>query len=485
MTGRAAVPPSAPPSGNRSRIETFRRGLDAAGFDAAAVRGLLHADTELLARPGEAPVYERRLAAAAPALAVLIRLFVLDLPVDAAVAEPALGTETLAALNELGLTEDAGGRLAARVRLVPHDDLLIASDCVSATMPDHVAAVHRPSATLAGLTMRRPVATALDVGTGNGIQALLLATHSDRVVATDVNERALAFAEFNAALNGRSNIEVRAGSFLEPVRGEQFELIVCNPPYVISPESELVFRDSGLPGDSVSEQLVRAIPEYMTEGGFATVMLSWIAGDDVTARPRSWLESTGCDAWLVHTGTDDPLTAAASWNRSGPAEVYAARIAAWLEYYASLGIEALAYGAAVLRRREGGDTWVRAAELPVNRLWPASEHLERLFAAQELLASDVLDRPLAVVPAAFVDRTSRLEGGDWRSAGATIRLESGIGFGVNLDVYGSALVETLDGSAPVRERIRPLSAKLGVPEQELTVFADALVRHLVERGFVC
>ena len=484
MTGRAATPPSAPPSGTRCRIETFRRRLDAAGFDAAAVRNLLHADTELLARPGEAPVHERRLAAAPPALAVLIRLFVLDLPVDVAVAERALRTETLEALNELGLAEEAEGRLAARVRLVPHDDLLIASDCVSSTMPDHVAAVHRPSATLASLTMRRPVATALDVGTGNGIQALLLATHSERVVATDVNERALAFAEFNAALNCRSNVELRAGSFLEPVRGEQFELIVCNPPYVISPESDLIFRDSGLPGDSVSEQLVRALPEHMTDGGFASVMLSWIAGEDVTARPRSWLQSTGCDAWLVHTGTDDPLTAAASWNRSGPAETYAERIAAWLEYYAGLGIEALAYGAAVLRRRSGGNTWVRTAELPANRLWPASEHLERLFAVEEILASDVLDRPLAVVPEAFVDRTSRLEGSEWSSAGATIRLETGIGFGVNLDVYGAALVEMLDGSAPLRERIPPLSARLGIPEQELKVFAEALVRHLVERGFV-
>jgi Methylase of polypeptide chain release factors len=55
--------------------------------------------------------------------------------------------------------------------------------------------VHRPSVTLASLTVRRDVASALDVGTGCGVQALLAAKHAERVVATDINERALAFAD--------------------------------------------------------------------------------------------------------------------------------------------------------------------------------------------------------------------------------------------------------------------------------------------------
>ena len=117
--------------------------------------------------------------------------------------------------------------------------------------------MQRPSNTLANLTVRRPVARALDVGTGNGIQALLASRHAEHVVATDVNERALAFARFNLALNGVSNVELRQGSFLEPVEGERFDLVVANPPYVISPESSFVFRDSGLGRDRVSELVVR------------------------------------------------------------------------------------------------------------------------------------------------------------------------------------------------------------------------------------
>ena len=480
-TGRAAVSP-APPSGAPAAVAPVRAQLDAAGFSAAAVRAALHADTELLSSAGDVATHDRRLADVPAPLAALIRLFVLDLPVALDEGERALTTAGLDNLAQVGLVAEADGRLIAAARIVPHDDLLVASDCVRSTAPDHVAAVHRPSATLASLTMRRQIATTLDVGTGNGIQALLAARHSGTVVATDVNERALQFAEFNAALNGVANIEVRAGSFFEPVHGERFDLVVCNPPYVISPETEHIFRDSGMPGDTVSEQVVSELPAHLAEDGFATAMLSWIAGDDATARPCSWLAASGCDAWLIHTGTEDPLTAATAWNRAH-VDRSPERLDAWLSYYAELGIDAVAYGAAILHRRNGGG-WVRTAELPANRLWPASEHLERLFAAHELLAGDVLALPLALVRGAFVDRTERLDGGRWTYAGATVRLESGIGFGVNLDRFGSALVALLDGAAPVRDRLGPLAGELRIPEQDLEAFAAQLVGHLVEHGFV-
>ena len=79
---------------------------------------------------------------------------------------------------------------------------------------------------------------ALDVGTGNGIQAVLASRHAGAVVATDVSERALAFAEFNCDLNDADNVELRLGSFLEPAAGERFGLVVSNPPFAISPDHD-------------------------------------------------------------------------------------------------------------------------------------------------------------------------------------------------------------------------------------------------------
>ena len=57
------------------------------------------------------------------------------------------------------------------------------------------------------------------------------------------DERALAYARFNAALAGVA-LDLRAGSMLEPVRGETFDLVVSNPPFVITPRGGAT-ADSG------------------------------------------------------------------------------------------------------------------------------------------------------------------------------------------------------------------------------------------------
>ena len=158
------------------------------------------------------------------------------------------------------------------------------------------------------------------------MQALLAAEHSGHVVATDINERALHFARFNAILNGVENVEFRHGSFFEPVAGERFGLVVCNPPYVVTPDVEFWFRDGGLDDDAVSERVAEELPSALDEGGFGTMTASWVqSGEAPGERPRSWLSGTGCDVCVVHTGTDDPLTTAAAWNREALPEELPAR----------------------------------------------------------------------------------------------------------------------------------------------------------------
>ncbi len=66
-----------------------------------------------------------------------------------------------------------------------------------------VLGVGGASTTLAGITVRTPVATALDLGTGSGIQALHASRHATRVTATDVNPRALHITALTLALSGR------------------------------------------------------------------------------------------------------------------------------------------------------------------------------------------------------------------------------------------------------------------------------------------
>jgi methylase of polypeptide subunit release factors len=454
-----------------------------AGYDGATIARRLRATGEPIYSHRDLVVHRRRLAVDPDALAALLTLLVLGDPLPAAEAERLLG-DGAALLVEHRLAEERGGALHGLARVVPHDDLLIASDRLDVETADRVAGVHRPSATLSHLTIRRPVERALDVGTGNGIQALLLSRHAERVVATDVNERALAFAEFNLALNGADNVELRSGSLLQPVAGERFACVVSNPPYVISPDSLYVYRDSGLPGDSVSAELARGLPDVLEPGGFATLMASWVqTGDDPAARPREWLDDR-CDAWILHTTTDDALTNAAVWNRDAIDDLdeLGATIDRWTSYYRDEGIETLAYGALVLRRRGGGgsEAWSRAAGLPAKPLERASTHLLRLFAgvdAAEAGVEALLDLRLAPAPAVRFEQVVSPHDG-WTVTSAVVELREGLGFRADVDEPTLRLLRALDGSLTAREAV---VASLGAEALEA---APAILRRMVETGFL-
>ena len=265
----------------------------------------------------DASAHNRRLPRDATGTA--IRLFFLELPVPLGEAQRALGKRGIQALERTGLAR-AGARVVPRARIAPVDGLLIASDRLSTDPtddPTDYVSTYSPTARLCDLLTPRPRSKrALDVGTGNGIHALLAARHSRRVVATDVNPRALAFTELNAALSGLDNVECRRGSLFEPVEGERFDLIVCNAPYVVSPERRWTYRDGALEGDELSERVVRGAAAQLDEGGFATVCVTWLGGDPEVPDERvaEWVDGSGCDAWILPLDESTPLEYAERWN---------------------------------------------------------------------------------------------------------------------------------------------------------------------------
>ncbi len=387
--------------------------------------------------------------------------------------------------------------MQALVRIVPHDELLIASDrhapAGGSARSDHVAGVHHPSLTLSRLTVRRQVQATLDVATGCGIQAVLAARHSERVVATDVNARALEFATFNARLNGIENVEFREGSFFEPVRGSRFGLVVCNPPYMISPESEFLFRDSGLSGDTVSRQVVREAPAALEEGAFAQLLVSWIVepGDHWSSPLRAWIEGSGCDAWLLHHGTDDPIAHTGRWLRheaETDLEAYAAAAERWLAYFERLGIEQIAVGAVVLRRRSGTN-WVRADELPGERLRPASDHILRVFATNDFLAGApderaLLDERPALAKPARLEQHAVFHEREWRTGEISLSLEDGLGFRASLDPTVAAMLTELDGKRTLGEIAAELARIEGVGRAALEQALRPVAREMLAAGFL-
>jgi len=196
-----------------------------------------------------------------------------------------------------GLAE-VGDQVVPHARLLPIGKLLLASDGFSrdADDPADYVATYTPTArVLDSLTPRPRVERALDVGTGSGIHALLAAQHAGQVIATDVNPRALAYTTLNAALNGLHNIECRQGSLFEPVEGETFGLVTCNAPYVVSPETRWVYRDSEFSEDGVSERVLLAAAAHLTVDGYAAMLVSWLAFDEKVPDERviGWAEASG------------------------------------------------------------------------------------------------------------------------------------------------------------------------------------------------
>src|SRR4051794_27234712 len=190
-----------------------------------------------LARNHTVPA-ERSLAEREDALATLIRLWPLQRPVTQSAAAAALPglVEPLIRAGILTPTRDeSNATLQAAVDLRPYatedadffvfSDLTPGLDSRAAPMrPDYVLGLSSASSTLAQLTVRRSVGTALDLGTGCGVQTLHLAAHAQTITATDVNARALDLAAATLTLNG-VEAKLLNGSLYEPVRDRRFDLI--------------------------------------------------------------------------------------------------------------------------------------------------------------------------------------------------------------------------------------------------------------------
>jgi methylase of polypeptide subunit release factors len=479
------------PNADLDAAETLGHALRAVGYGTEAIEELLGDEGPSVDRE-ETAVFERRLPHSP--VANTIRLFLLQRPVDSADARAALGPDGVDAAVRIGLATEDGGRLVPRARVVPTEGLLLAFDTFSLGEDDPPGWVGSFSPTaywLAALTPRGHVERALDIGTGNGAHALLAAGHADRVVATDVNPRALAFTTVSAAMNEIDNVETRLGSLFEPVAGETFDLITCNAPYVVSPERRWQYRDGGLPGDQLSERVVREAPAHLTEEGHATVLVSWLAEseDDPDARLQGWLAANGCDVWVLGLSGADPLDHAAGWNEhvSDDPDELAAILDEWTSYFDALGAGWITEGAVLMRKRDGGYNIVRADPADEDDLEFASDQVERVFAALALIAesgvASLLDAELTLADEVqFHQELDRR--GDVRDI--RIVLDEGTCPEVELPLEVAELLTSLDGATTLARAIERTARRLELSKRETSELRhDALrvVRDLFEQGF--
>ena len=481
---------------NPAAITAFREVLDRHGFagprtvDAIGSPlpfGKSHLRDDL-------PLYLRRLAAPTP-INTLVKLFALDRSVDAASAREAFAPLDLEDVIDIGLVENGPLGVKARLRVSMYEDLLLAHDAydeATKTMrPDHVLDVNPTTVALANLTVRRPVARALEIGTGCGALALRASRHAGHVVGTDTNPRALNVAVFNAAMNGITNVEWRLGSLFDAVAGERFDLIFCNPPYVISPDSKLIFRDGGRRGDALCEEIVRRAPSYLNDDGFATVLINWVvrANEEWQAPLRRWVDGNGCDSWLLLSAVKDPVTYAGIWTRGRDRDAYTAALDRWIGYYEDLQAAAIGAGAVVLRKRGAATNWVRADHVPGSIATPAGAHLERVFAAEDRLAalsSDdaLLDHAFKTARDHELLQRFKFDDNGYVIESAQVSLVGGLTFHGTVDKYGIQLLARCDGQRTLRAIAEEIAREAGDSVPAFMAQAAAIARRLIAMGFL-
>ncbi len=468
--------------------------LRSLGYSETAVRDLLGDDAYATDRD-DAPLGERRLPRTP--LATVVRAFFLQLPVAKRDALRALGPRGVDALEATGLAEVEDDELVPHMRILPVGELLVASDDYPSPdedPPDFVAA-YTPTSQLCGsLTPRSRAGRALDVATGSGVLALFAARHSRHVIATDVNARALAYTELNAALNGFDNIEVRRGSLFEPVDGERFDLITCNAPYVVSPESRLTYRDAGLPADEVSRRVVENAAGHLADGGFATLLVSWIAVDEdaLDERPLEWTDGIGCDSWILPVWGADPLDHAASWNEPllGDATRFGETIDTWTRYLERFGTRWVSEGAVLLHRRPGGRYTARVDEIDEDELEDAGAQVERAFAARARLAElararDLLETRLVVAAQLRLEHVLEPRGGRVGVVEASVQIGEGTQSIVEASPRALEIVASLDGTARLEDAVQAAADRLRLSNAEASRLRRdvlAFCRDLLELG---
>ncbi|MEU3222579.1 class I SAM-dependent methyltransferase [Streptomyces sp. NPDC006976] len=483
----------------------LREALLAAAFTADGLLDLLGAPAyAALARSETVPAL--RATRGEGPLDTLVRLFLLQRPVP---SERAAAVLPLAECVADGWLTEKDGDVRAAVDVRPYggpdgQDWFIVSDLgcavggaggIGSREKGVVLGIGGASTTLAGITVRRPVASALDIGTGSGIQALHAAQHATKVTATDLNPRALAFTRLTLALSGAAPADLREGSLYEPVGDETFDLIVSNPPFVISPGARLTYRDGGMAGDDLCRTLVQQTGDRLNEGGFAHFLANWqhTEGEEWQDRVRSWVPD-GCDAWIVQREVQDVTQYAELWlrdsgdHRTDPAE-YEARYDAWLDEFAARRAKGVGFGWITLRKSAAAaagepsvviEEWPHAVEQP---LGPAVEaHFARqdylreqddaaLLAAHFTLAAEVVQEQVGLPGAEDPEHV-------------VLRQNRGMRRATKVDAVGAGFAGVCDGSLPAGRILDAIAQLMNEDPVLLRDRTPQAIRLLVEEGFL-
>lgn len=475
----------------------LRKFFESVGFTAEGVLEALNIKDVASIRGDDIARLLRRTDRGTP-LDILIRLFLIEVPCDVTAVEKAIEPLKLTSLEQVGLIQINGPQVSAAVKLLPYQNLILAFDspCMLQTdqAENYVMGVGRSTLTLANLTIRRHSRLTLDLGSGCGTQALLAAEHSDRVSAVDRNPRAVQLTNFNAKLNAMSHVAAFEGNLFEPVHGQTFDLVITNPPFVISPEMRYIYRDGGMQADQICRKIAHEVPSFLNEGGFCQILCNWVenSGQNWYERLAKWFDGTGCDVWVIRSETLDAETYAATWIRhteQAEPDRFAGRFEEWMAYYAAEGIHTIGAGLITMRRTSGRSNWFRADDAPNKMLGPCGEYILQGFELKDFLESikddkDLMNIKLGVSPNLCMDRQLVPSNQGWKETATQLKLTRGLAYVGNIDPYVANMIICCDGQRPLRDLLSEMARSMGHDPENIAPTFYKVVRGLIERGFL-
>lgn len=485
----ADPPPSFPDESTRDRVRDF---FSSCGYREAGLRPRVAGPQPLRNGVERRRYLEQRIERFEGTLGALLRTFLLGRTLSAEGAGSILGPEATEDLTASGFLVDEGSSLRPAVMLSPVDDLLIAADLRDrhrGGAVDYVLGPFGVTRSLAACALPGRVSTALDLGCGSGVLGAGVAHRATRVVATDVNPRAVAFTRFNAELNDLPNLDVRQGSLFAPVQNDRFDLILCNPPYVLSPHRTFMYRDGEM---GICRRIVRQTPRHLTERGTLQMMVEWPERDrsDWRAEPLSWIDGVPCDAWLLRLYSFRAHEYARHWleqeYRKPPPEE---ATASWIEHLERLRAASVGGGLLVLRPQRSSTPVRLFRESPRVGRKGAAETLEGWISAQSLLASlgdpeELLEVPLAPAPGMESVRRRAVDGDGWTESERKLRLSRGFRFEATVDPVIEEIVGFLDGRRTPLEALERFADGHGVEVGPFLPGLPGALCRLLELGLL-
>src|SRR5271166_941010 len=375
-------------------------------------------------------------------LNTLLRLFFMFEDVAPADVSSAIAPLTVDQLADAGVLVRHDNMLSSALRIQPYQNLLFAFPASETDVPpeESMMLVSPSSLEVAHLMTRAPVRSALDIGTGCGFLASLLAPFSDTVHAIDVNPAAIRFAQFNSRWNGLNNITFLTGDLLEPVRHQRFDLIVCNPPFLIAPITDAFsnryrFKHSGSAGDAFCIDLARQASQLLNESGYFHMIFQW---EEIQDQPwSSTLEKSfaglGCDVWVARDISLTPGEHVAEWLSSLSEDEQANSTTLGqqaLQYFQRKNIVATSTGLLTMRRVSNRKNYLWFDEAPDDRLDPYGDSVAALFetrAAVEVMGdAGLLQQRLQPSPYLKLQQSSSVQNGEWQATDSELALTQGL-----------------------------------------------------------